>query len=169
MMFRLAGKAAANRCMEDHCFSRLSAVLAGRAQKTGASMRLLYPTLSLSPPLFLSVSSCLEYPYIQYIYICIYIYSLPLLCACFERAAAINRIKQRLEELRSQISLVLDLEHLLVPADMRLTMRDVSLLLGPCVRLQTALDTGVPKVLPVVSPPHACMSKSSHTHPRIPE
>jgi len=94
-----------------------------------------------------------------------YICSPPLPCACFARAAAINRIKQRLEALRTQTSLVLDLEHLLVPADMRLTMRDVSLLLGPCVRLQTALDTGVP----VVSPAHACMSTSSHTHPRTHE
>ena len=59
MMFRLAGKAAANRCMEEHSFSRLSAVLAGRAQKTGVTW-CLYETavshsFSFSTPLSLSL------------------------------------------------------------------------------------------------------------------
>ena len=90
----------------------------------------------------------------------------------FARAAAINRIKTRLEELQSQISLVLALDRQL-REEMRLTQRDISSLLGPWVRLQSLLATGMPVRLhccldgaPTLSLAHSMASliAQAHTH-----
>ena len=119
IMLRLAGKAAAHRCMEDFCLSRLAAVRTGHAKKSGEREIVLCVASAAATAAVIT------------------------LLVLFARAAAVNRIKTRLEALQSQIALVLALDHQLMQADMRLTERDVSFLLGPWVRLHSVLDTGM--------------------------
>ena len=62
-----------------------------------------------------------------------------------KRTAAVHRLSDRLQLLRTHIALLVDLSNVLSRPDVRslASMRDVSRLLGPVQRMKAALDTGM--------------------------